>query len=160
MSILINHPLGKFYCIKLDDNSEDMGLLRYERVVDICYRCGRIGHTSPVCDFPIALLDPEDIPYDKWILASTSSSGILANLSMDRHSILQLEPGESSMQREQPLEAYQMVAEEARLSLRSPHANRAELVVHPIQWHTEFAIFEFQGSRAQGNDVKPIFIWT
>lgn len=35
-----SQPLRKFYCITLDDKTEYIGLLRYERLADICYRFG------------------------------------------------------------------------------------------------------------------------
>lgn len=68
----------------LDDNTKYLGLLWYERLVDICYRCGQIGHTSYVCDFPVAPLNPDDIPYGEWILVSTDTSQILANYFLNK----------------------------------------------------------------------------
>lgn len=49
------------------------GLLHYECLSAISYRCGRIGHIENKCSYMIQEDDDEDLPYEEWILATTKA---------------------------------------------------------------------------------------
>lgn len=62
--INVLQPLQKYVFISLDANSKFPGLRRYERLVNFCYHCGRIGHTFNHYFFPPAPLEDGDILYN------------------------------------------------------------------------------------------------
>lgn len=52
-------------------DQEKWASIRYERLSDLCYGCGRIGHSSTACTEPIRLDDRTDSPvYGPWTTAT------------------------------------------------------------------------------------------
>ncbi|XP_073119580.1 uncharacterized protein [Henckelia pumila] len=45
----IRKPLNKFVCVGVEDEEDVFILLTYERIPNLCYRCGVIGHSFRTC---------------------------------------------------------------------------------------------------------------
>lgn len=56
----------------MDSRGQDKwASIRYERLTDVCYSCGRIGHNSTACTEQPSMDEVNGIPtYDPWISAS------------------------------------------------------------------------------------------
>lgn len=54
---------------------EKWASVKFERLLDICYGCGRIGHTSKSCSDQVVMNELQDSPlYGPWITGSRPRS--------------------------------------------------------------------------------------
>ena len=63
---------------------------KYERLVGLCFRCGRIGHEAKECSFQVD--HQQELPYGEWLkagicknFASANTSGGLVRREVDTH---------------------------------------------------------------------------
>lgn len=61
--INIRNPLKKCLHLNMGQFQEIRGLLWYERLPTICYRCGRIGHLQGNCSYLISKDKDDDLPF-------------------------------------------------------------------------------------------------
>ncbi|TXG50019.1 hypothetical protein EZV62_025894 [Acer yangbiense] len=68
----VTKPLRRMLRVDvLGDGKETNMLLRYERLPDHCYRCGRIGHVVRDCSIVPSSVEPEDynLMFGSWLRA-------------------------------------------------------------------------------------------
>lgn len=63
--------------IQVSPSLSYIGALHYERLPEICYACGRIGHIQVGCFYQPREVEPMEIPYEDWIIADIDPSQLL-----------------------------------------------------------------------------------
>nr|POF18918.1 uncharacterized protein CFP56_29741 [Quercus suber] len=62
---------------------------KYERLVGLCFKCGRIGHEAKVCSLQID--HQQELPYGEWLKAGFRKNYVFANIggSFERREVVE-----------------------------------------------------------------------